>query len=148
MARPGSSTKNTEKKKTGPKFRNPKKIPPKKCAFFRYFLGVFSRYFLGFFLRVFSVGSPELRAGYGIFSVFFSRIFRVGPSRGSVAGPAIHNLSGTPVPIFYFACKLFYLVLQRESNMHRIEVHHFASPFAPNFPVGENSGFIQEILQK
>ena len=26
-----------------------------------------------------------------------------------------------------------------ESNMHRIEVHHFASPFAPNFPVGENS---------
>ena len=35
---------------------------------------------------------------------------------------------------------------QRESNMHRIEVHHFASPFAPNFPVGENSGFIQKIL--
>ena len=29
--------------------------------------------------------------------------------------------------------------------MHRIEVHHFASPFAPDFPVGENSGFIQEI---
>ena len=26
---------------------------------------------------------------------------------------------------------------QRESNMHRIEVHHFASPFAPKFPVGE-----------
>ena len=36
--------------------------------------------------------------------------------------------------------------VQRESNMHRIEVHHFASPFAPNFPAGENSGFIQEIL--
>ena len=35
---------------------------------------------------------------------------------------------------------------QRESNMHRIEVHHFASRFAPNFPVGENSGFMQEIL--
>ena len=27
--------------------------------------------------------------------------------------------------------------VQRESNMHRIEVHHFASPFASNFPVGE-----------
>ena len=25
---------------------------------------------------------------------------------------------------------------QRESNMHRIEVHHFASPFAPQFPGG------------
>ena len=36
--------------------------------------------------------------------------------------------------------------IQRESNMHRTEVHHFASPFAPKFPVGENSGFLQEIL--
>ena len=33
-----------------------------------------------------------------------------------------------------------------ESNMLRIEVRHFASPSAPNFPVGENSGFMQEIL--
>ena len=32
--------------------------------------------------------------------------------------------------------------------MHRSEVHHFASPFAPNSPVRENGGFIQEILQK
>ena len=30
--------------------------------------------------------------------------------------------------------------------MHQIEVHHFASPFAPKLLVGENSGFIQEIL--
>ena len=37
---------------------------------------------------------------------------------------------------------------QRKSNMHRLEVHHFASPFAPYFLVEENSGFIQEILQK
>ena len=28
--------------------------------------------------------------------------------------------------------------IQRESNMHRIEGHHFALPLAPNFPVGEN----------
>ena len=27
--------------------------------------------------------------------------------------------------------------------MHRIEVHHFASPFAPNLLMGENNGFIQ-----
>ena len=27
-----------------------------------------------------------------------------------------------------------------------IEVYHFASPFASDFPVGENVGFMQEIL--
>ena len=32
--------------------------------------------------------------------------------------------------------KAFSEQIQRESNMHRIEVHHFASPFAPNFPTG------------
>ena len=36
--------------------------------------------------------------------------------------------------------------VQRESNMHRIEVHHVASPCDPQFLAGENSGFIQEIL--
>ena len=37
---------------------------------------------------------------------------------------------------------------QRESNMHRFEGHHFVSRFASHFVVGENSGFMLEILCK
>ena len=36
--------------------------------------------------------------------------------------------------------------LQMEPTMHPIEGHQFASPCAPNFPVGENGGFVEEIL--
>ena len=69
MARPGISTKNAAKIAPRPKFWNPKK-------------SVFSGYF------GVNSGSPEFRAG-GLFFRYFSWKFRVGPSRGSVAGGGV-----------------------------------------------------------
>ena len=72
MARPGISTKYTEKIAPRPKFWNPKKIPqntpkiPKTVIFG--ILGVFFRYFWGIF-RVNS-GSPEFQAGGYFFGIF------------------------------------------------------------------------------
>ena len=50
--------------------------------------------------------------------------------------------AGTPSPPKF--CRHVFLLekLQRESNMH----HHFALRFTPYFLVGENSGFMLEIL--
>ena len=72
MARPGISTKNTEKIPPGPKFWNPKKIPPKyrkntKIRIFGIF-GVFFRYFRGI-LGVF-LGVSEFPAGGYFFGIF------------------------------------------------------------------------------
>ena len=87
MARPGISTKNTEKIPPGPKFWTPRIYPQntEKIPKMRIFgiLGVFFRYFRGI-LGVNS-GSPEFRPG-GVFFRYFSWKFWVGPSRGSVAG--------------------------------------------------------------
>ena len=74
MARPGLYTKNTAKVPPGPKFWNPKKIPPKyrkipKMCIFG-ILGVFFRYFWDI-LRVNS-GSPKFRAGSCFWGVFFA----------------------------------------------------------------------------
>ena len=86
MARPGISTKNTEKIPPGPKFWTPRIYPqntpkiPKKYpqntqnAHFWYFFGIFG---------VFSWGSRI--SAQGVFFRYFSWKFRVGPSRGSVA---------------------------------------------------------------
>ena len=89
MARPGISTKNTEKIPPGPKFRTPKiypqntpKIPKKPSEYQKNAFGVFLRYFGGIFL-----GFQNLGPG-GIFPVFFREI-PVGPSRGSVAGRGV-----------------------------------------------------------
>ena len=73
MARPGISTKNTEKIPLGPKFWNFKKIPQKyqkntKNAHFWYF-GAFFRYFRG----ILGVNSGSF-GPRGIFSVFFMEI--------------------------------------------------------------------------
>ena len=90
MARPGISTKNTEKIPRGPKFwtpriypqntpKIPKKYPPNtKNAHFWYFFGIFG---------VFSWGSRI--SARGVFFPYFSWKFRVGPSRGSVAGRGV-----------------------------------------------------------
>ena len=97
MARPGISTKNTEKIPPGPKFWSPKKIPQKyrKKTKMRIFL-----VFLGYFL-VFSgyCGAKfwESRiSGRGVFFRYFSWKFRVGPFRGSVAGRGVLNFSNNP----------------------------------------------------
>ena len=97
MARPGISTKNAEKKPFGPKFWTPRiypqntpKIPKKypqntKNAHFWYFFGIFG---------VFSWGSRiSVR---GVFFRYFSWKFRVGPSRGSVAGRGVLNHKTPP----------------------------------------------------
>ena len=90
MARPGISTKNTEKIPLGPKFWNPKKIPKKyrentKIAHFGYFGGIFL-VFLGYFGGKFW----ESRiSGRGVFFRYFSWKFRVGQFRGSVAGRGV-----------------------------------------------------------
>ena len=92
MAWPGISTKNTEKKKKNrpeildsqnlsPKYpENTEKIPPKipKNAHLGYFFGI---------LGVFSWGSRL--SGRGVFFRYFSWKFRLGPSRGSVAGRGV-----------------------------------------------------------
>ena len=91
MARPGISTKNTEKLPLGPKFwtpgsypentpKIPKTYPQKypKCAFL-----VFFRYSLGILL-----GFQNFGPG-GIFFRCFLWKFWVGPSRGSVAGRGV-----------------------------------------------------------
>ena len=90
MARPGISTKNTERIPPGPKFWTPRiypqntpKIPKKypqntKNAHFWYFFGI---------LGVFSWGSRI--SARGVFFRYFSWKFRVWPSRGSVAGRGI-----------------------------------------------------------
>ena len=85
MARPGISTKNTEKIPPRPEILEPQenteKIPPKyqKMRIF----GIFS---------VCSWGSRI--SGRGVFFRYFSWKFRVGPSRGSVAGRGVlyHSL--------------------------------------------------------
>ena len=94
MARPGIRTKNTEKIPPGPKFWTPRiypqntpKIPKKypqntKNAHFWYFFGIFG---------VFSWGSRI--SARGVFCRYFSWKFRVGPSRGSVAGRGVLNIS-------------------------------------------------------
>ena len=80
MARPGISTKTTEKIRPGPKFWNPKKIPPKYrkkyqnarfCGIFRYFL-VFSGFFGAKFWE-------SRILGRGVFFQYFLWKFRVGP---------------------------------------------------------------------
>ena len=98
MARPGISTKNTEKIPPGPKFWTPRiypqntpKIPKKypqntKNAHFWYFFGIFG---------VFSWGSRI--SARGVFFRYFSWKFRVGPSRGSVAGRGVLNAIGPPL---------------------------------------------------
>ena len=59
---------------------------------------------------------------------------------------------GMGVPILFYGREDFLTISrpwgdsQRESNMHRIEGRHFASLFAPNFWVGENGGFKQELI--
>ena len=86
MARPGISTKNTEK------IPNPKKIPQKyrkntKNTHFQYFRGIFS-VFSGYFGGKFW----ECRiSGRGGFFRYFSLQFRVGPFRGSVTGRGVLN---------------------------------------------------------
>ena len=92
MARPGISTKNTEKIPPGPKFWNPKKYPqntpkiPKKKpentenAYFWYFFGILGVFFWG--SRI---------SARGVFFRYFSWKFRVGPFRGSVAGRGVLN---------------------------------------------------------
>ena len=93
MARPGISTKNTEKIPLGPKFwtpgiytQNTPKIPKKyRKKYQNAHFGIFS-VFLGYF-----VGVPEFRPGFFFcFSVFLWK-FWVGPSRGSVAGRGVLN---------------------------------------------------------
>ena len=93
MARPGISTKNTEKIPPGPKFWTPRILPwkypentekntpkiPNMTVF-----GIFS-VFWGYFL-----GGPKFRPGGYFFGIFLWK-FRVGPSRGSVAGGGILN---------------------------------------------------------
>ena len=90
MARPGISTKNTEKIPPSLKFWTPRiypenteKIPP-KCQKLTVF-GIFW-VFWGYFL-----GVPIFRPG-GYFFRYFLWKFRVGPSRGSVAGGGVLNL--------------------------------------------------------
>ena len=93
MARPGISTKNTEKIRSGPKFwtpriyaqntlKIPKKYPQKyQNAHFWYFFGIF---------RAFSWGS-RISGRVFFFFWYFSWKFRVGSSRGSVAGQGVLN---------------------------------------------------------
>ena len=59
----------------------------------------------------------------------------------------ITTVSGMATLTMCVSCFLFRVVgiPQRQSNMHQVEVHHFASPFAPNLLVGQESGFIVEI---
>ena len=99
MARPGISTKNTEKIPPGPKFWTPriypqntlKKYPQNtKTAYFGYFFGVFG---------VFSWGSRI--SARGVFFRYFSWKFRVGPSRGSVAGRGVLNTTWWTFRIFF-----------------------------------------------
>ena len=116
MARPGISTKNTEKMPPGLKFWTPgiypqntpkiRKNTPKiqKMPVF----GIFSGYFRGIF-GVFSLGFRI--SARGVFFRYFSWKFRVGPFRGSVASRGVlkanyggkiehklyfSNFSGTP----------------------------------------------------
>ena len=90
MARPGISTKNTEKIPLGPNFWNPKKIPQKyqkkyQNTHFWYFGGIFS-VFSGYFGGKFW----ESRiSGRGVFFRYFSWKFQLGPFRGSVAGRGV-----------------------------------------------------------
>ena len=104
MARPGISTKNTDKIPLGPKFWNPKKTPPKvpkkyqKCAFL-VFWGVFIQYFRGIFGGKFRESRISGRGG--IFFGIFSWKFRVGPFRGSVAGRGV--LKAAPKNTFVLA---------------------------------------------
>ena len=88
MARPGISTKNTEKIPPRPTFWNSKKLPPKyrkntKNVHFG-ILGVFSGYFGGKFWE-------SRISGRWVFFRYFSWKFQVGPSRGSVAGRGVLN---------------------------------------------------------
>ena len=87
MARPGLSTKNTEKIPPGPKFWTPRIYPqntPKKYpqntenAHFWYYFGIFG---------AFSWGSRI--SARGVIFRYFSWKFRVGRSRGSVAGRGV-----------------------------------------------------------
>ena len=95
MARPGISTKNTEKIPPRPEILDSQNSPPKypekyrkntpkipKNAHFWYFFGIFG---------VFSWGSRI--SAQGVFFRYFSWKFRVGPSRGSVAGRGVLKYS-------------------------------------------------------
>ena len=93
MARPGISTKNTEKIALGPKLtgtsrkypKNPEKIPKMRIfGILGVFFSVFSGYFGGKFWE-------SRISGRGVFFRYFSWKFRVGPSRGSVAGRGVLN---------------------------------------------------------
>ena len=97
MARPGISTKNTEKNTSRPEILDSQNLPrkyrkntpkiPKMPV-----LGIFS-VFLGYFLAV-----PEFRPG-GYFFGIFGGNSGVGPSQGSVAGRGVLN-SGIPWVLF------------------------------------------------
>ena len=99
MTRPGISTKNTEKNTPRPEILEPQenteKIPQKyqKCAFW-YFGGIFS-VFSGYFGRKFW---ESIISGRNVFFRYFSWKFRVGPSRGSVAGRGVLNDTIAAIP--------------------------------------------------
>ena len=81
MARPGISTKNTEKTPLGPKFWNPNKIPQK------YRKNTKNTHFG--ILGIFGVFWESRISGRGVFFRYFSWKFQVGPFRGSVAGRGV-----------------------------------------------------------
>ena len=127
MARPGISTKKIPQKNTPPRPEiletpriypeNAPKIPKKypqntKNAHFWYFGGIFS---------VFSWGSRI--SGRGVFFRYFSRKFRVGPSRGSVAGRGVLNTNGT---VFILFQKVLLNVRRNPSIITTWQSHHIA----------------------
>ena len=95
-ARPGISTKKTEKIPLGPKFWNPEKIPRKygkntQNGHFWYFGGIF-RYFRGNFGGTFWASRIS---GGGVFFRSFSSKFQARPSRVSVAGRGVPKMGAT-----------------------------------------------------
>ena len=119
MARPGISTKNTEKIPPGPKFWNKKKIPeklPKKYqnAHFSGILGyflVFSGYFGAKFWE-------SRISGRGVFFRYFSWKFRVGPFRGSVAGRGVLKNRGNSCTILRLTTHHIMKLFDRRALWH------------------------------
>ena len=138
MARPGISTKNTEKIPPGPKFWTPRiypqstpKIPTKypqntQNAHFWYFFGIFG---------VFSWGSRI--SAQGVFFRYFSWKFQVGPSRGSVAGRGVLN----SFPLFDSFSTLFLNFWVPGAGRPRQLIFNSVSNFGPEGPKNSSGGW-------
>ena len=100
-ARPGISTKKTEKYPPGRNSGTPRKYPKNtENGHFWYFGGIFS-VFSGHFGV--NSGSPGFRAG-GVFFWYCRWKIRVGPSRGSVAGRGVLNPCPNKRVYYVFRC--------------------------------------------